>query len=119
MVEDLLVCGLDDWAVEMDATAFAHDRYKHLPDMHPRDLRTMVVGALSEVIIRGLMVPGSIEADIGFVPWGISPGEAIARIISRLDAVDDNHRLTPGSVVWFDLTETGARLANDALLLDR
>jgi hypothetical protein len=110
--EQVLVRGLDDWVYAADVYGIAAGSGL----AEPSAIRELSLGLTSEILVEGLMVAGEVDGT-GHRPWEMSTGDAIVRITE--DWLEWTEQLTPGAVVWLDLTETGRALAKDALRRQR
>ena len=78
LVEELVVLGTYDWVRPADVLSLTED---FEADNYPLR-RTMSFGAIAEVVVAGLMIPGSVP-DRTFVPWDTSEGDSIAAIVRQ------------------------------------
>src|SRR5262249_231990 len=77
-------------------------------DLHPEgpaQARRITLDLVRELLESGQLRAGFPTLDgRGFVPWTLSPAEALARIEREWDAL--GREPTIGDIVWFDAAET-------------
>lgn len=74
----------------------------------------MVLGMISEALIRGYVVPGDISNGT-FVPWCAPTDEAIIRIARTWIHEASDCVPSAGAIAWFVNTPLGDRLGEDVL----
>ncbi len=108
-VNRALIAGTDDWVHASDLVGIVGE--SNIEDLEA--LRLMWIGLVSELLAKGLMVPGDADRD-GFHPWGYDFGRSMERIVGELDAIG-LAELRPGSVCWLNNTPVGEELGQAAL----
>lgn len=101
LIEEVLTSGVGDWVY----AAWVHEIAKRSGLQDENDLRALSLGLITEVLVRGLMVAGEYNGET-HVPWACSIGSAIERIAEAWVAWGDRD-VTPGAIVWLDLTDAG------------
>ncbi|WP_250290210.1 hypothetical protein [Frankia sp. CiP1_Cm_nod1] len=113
LIEDILANGVDDWVY----AAWLYQIAQRSGLVEPRDLRALSIGLIAEVLTSGLMVAGEYDGS-GFRQWECSTGEAIVRITQDWLAWGDED-LTPGAVVWLDVTPAGQAIGEAVLAREK
>lgn len=77
----------------------------------PEMMRDITIGLVARLIEDDLIVAGDIS-DSGFMPWPLSKGDSLMRIVhSRIAA--PNPFVMPGEVFWLAPTSEGARIGKE------
>lgn len=100
---------VDDWV----STAEVYEVAQRNGAAEPELARATGIELVAEVIGRGLMVAGFIEAT-GHWPWDCAPADAIRRVMREWSALP-NPRPRPGDVCWLDNTPAGRALGESVL----
>jgi hypothetical protein len=108
-IEDALARATVDWLHVADFAAVA-SRFCAEND---EAVRALALGLIAEVLAKKLMISGDLDR-FGFHRWEGSEGESIVRVIK--DWSPGEISPTPGSVAWFECTESG-RLIGESVLL--
>lgn len=104
---ELFVLGLDDWFPFTTVPAICQElgHYKTKAELAEAALQTIL--ALLE---RGDFRAGEISLQTnGFVPWNLSPAQAVARMRREWNAL--GQELSFGDICWFEITEHGEQAA--------
>lgn len=101
-IDDLLVRGLDDWIQAAEVASVSRTTGGAQSDEASRELSFRLIRKLLE---DGLAVPGMVDEQEGFLPWGIPLNAAMKRIESSWSTEPGGPGL--GEVCWLNLTEEG------------
>ena len=100
-LDDLLVCGLDDWIQAAEIASVARTIGAAVTEVEVRDLSLRLV---RELIGQDLMEVGAVT-ESGFTSWEISVDQALRRIEQEWRALPKGPDL--GDVCWLNLTKKG------------
>ncbi|MGM1017305.1 MAG: hypothetical protein ACQEW8_07190 [Actinomycetota bacterium] len=101
--EDILARAAEDWVIPGEVYRAVREAIGLTDGAWVRD---MSVGVVTRLMLQGFVVAGDV-GDEGFVPWGVSVGEAAERIARDWLAFPDPIDTYPGSVFWLCATEQG------------
>lgn len=106
---ELLIAGTDDWVHASEIAGVV----RQCGATSESVLRSVWIGVVSEAIVMGSMEPGDVDR-LGFHPWNLDVGSALARIVREFDAIGFDE-LRPGGVMWLRNTSVGDAVAQLAI----
>jgi hypothetical protein len=102
-IEDLLVRGLDDWVQAAEVASVSRTTGGAQSDEASRELSLRLIRKLLE---DGLAEPGMVDAQEGFLPWGV-PVNAAMQLIEGSWSTKQQGGPGLGEVCWLSLTPKG------------
>ena len=105
--DEIVSAGLDDEVSMGFAAGFARDLELEFYD----DVRSTTIGAITELLVTGLMVAGDLDGRGNFVAWECSAAESVSRIVTEWAASWQGDDPTPGAVAWLACTPKGRSYA--------
>jgi hypothetical protein len=102
IVDEVLVSGLDDWVMLVQVESLVRQGRGGLS---PDTAIGETVGAVAEMLTGGLVEVGDVREPAGFMPWGVPPADAVARIRSEWRALGRD--LEMGDICWLSNTALG------------
>jgi hypothetical protein len=104
--QELLAEGRDDY---VGLWEFAWILRRSKPSCTDDEIREVALEVLGPLLSKGLMEPGALQENGGFLAWTCTPEEALARIDKEWRALGQDPNI--GEVCWFSNTSAGDEVA--------
>ncbi len=104
VIDDVIQNGVSDWVMDSEVVAAIR---QGTPEDDPLAVRKQLLDIVTAIVSRGLAELGDTPpGEGGFRPWGLPLDEALARIITRWDAMPEAYTIA-GELFWLCNTPLG------------